>query len=521
MTTTTTNDTDWVTLEELLSSADQSVSPPRVPLRRTKALVVGVPLAALHGLWMIRRVVALVHVPRRSVASSSPEPVIMSARYETSKIIVAGAILFLAAAMWAIRHVLSLIQSIHGRGSEFDVIFFFAFILLTWQMTLSFMERPHRTTPEQQAELEKAYLVINVPCYNEDGPALKECIASMFRQTRKPDLIHVVDDGSTVDYTEVRSWFESEAPRHGVEARWDRQVNQGKRHAQGATISTTPQADFYITIDSDAILDEHSIEEGLKPFADPRVMSVAGLVLLSNYRKNLITWISELWFVVGQMVDRSAMSTMGSVLVNSGALAFYRGDLLRRHLDGYLHEEFFGRRIETSDDSMLTIYALTEGRAVQQPTAFAFTLMPEKYSHHRRQYLRWMRGAFIRSWWRFKYLPIGSYAYWTHFLGWMQVALSTITFGIFFIYAPVVIGPQVLPYFVIIPLLVGFGQGLRYFTIKRSDMSKRTQFAIFMLTPISTLYSFFVLRFIKFYAIATCLNTGWGTRQGVELTMEP
>ena len=443
----------------------------------------------------------------------------LTARRSTGGVAIVALLMIIALLFWTIRHVQGLVEMSHHQGQKYGGIFFIAFCLLVWQMSLALLERPFKVTAAQQDELDKGYLVINVPCYNEDPAALKTCLDSMFHQTRMIDLIHVVDDGSTISYEAEEAWLHEMGRRHQVETRWDRQPNAGKRHAQGRTIAATPQADFYITIDSDAILDEHAIEEGLKPFADPRVQSVAGVILIVNWKTNLITRISELWFVVGQMIDRSAMSVMGGVLVNSGALAFYRGDLLREHLDGYLHESFFGAPVELSDDSMLTIYALTCGRAVQQPTAFAFTLMPEKYSHHRRQYIRWMRGAFIRSFWRFKYLPLSSYAYWTHALGWLQMVLASCTFVIFFLYTPFV-DSSVVPYLLLIPLLVGMGQGLRYFSVVRSDMGRRQALGIYLLTPISCLYSFFILRFIRLYAIATCRNTGWGTRQTVELTLE-
>jgi hyaluronan synthase len=242
---------------------------------------------------------------------------------------------------------------------------------------------------------------------------------------------------------------------------------------------------------------------------------VAGIVLVSN-RTNLLTRLSDLWFMVGQLIDRSSMSSMGAVLVNSGVLALYRGDLLRDNLDAYLNEYFFGRKVELSDDSMLTIYALLKGKAVQQQTAFSFTMMPEKYSHHRRQYLRWMRGAFIRTWWRFRYLPVNKLAYWLHFAGWMQMALSTVTFTVLFVLTPVH-HPEVVPLFLAVPILVGYGQALRYFMVKRSDMTTKEQIGTYLMMPIVVLYGFFVLRFFRFYAIATCLNVGWGTRQKVEL----
>lgn len=429
-------------------------------------------------------------------------------------LVFSAVVVFAALLYWALHHIEALWLMAEDRGTAFSGIFLIAFVLLTMQMVLCFFERPFTAPADKLAELDAGRLVVNVPVYNEDPDALRQCLASFLAQTRKPDCVYVVDDGSKVDYTEVRDWFELAALEHGIDTRWERQPNAGKRHAQGRTVRDTPDAPYYLTVDSDAMLAENAVAEGLKPFADPRVQSVAGVVLVQN-RVNILTWLTDLWFVVGQLVDRSSLSSVGGVLVNSGALAFYRGALFRDNLEGYLGEEFFGRRIELSDDSMLTMYALARGRAVQQPTAFAYTLMPEKWSHHRRQYLRWMRGAFIRSWWRFRYLPLASWAYWLHFIGWVQMAMSTITFGYFFLYLPV-INPRILPYLLLIPVLVGYGQATRYFMVQRADTSLRTQLAVYLAAPVLSVYSFFVLRALRLYAMATCLKTGWGTRANVE-----
>lgn len=103
-----------------------------------------------------------------------------------------------------------------------------------------------------------------------------------------------------------------------------------------------------------------AIEEMLKPLADPRVQSVFGVVLTANARKNLLTRLTDLWFVTGSWVGRAAASMTGSILVNSGPLAAYR-DAMVPDLASYLNETFSGRGVEFSDDSMLTIFALIRG----------------------------------------------------------------------------------------------------------------------------------------------------------------
>lgn len=430
-------------------------------------------------------------------------------------IVIAGAV-FTALTLWAIRHVITLAEIRHGHNSTFTFIYFVSFVLLVWQTILYSLEKPYKTTMYQQDKLDKMRVIVNVPVCNEDVTALKQCLLSLLRQSRPVDVIHVVVNGpNKVDYSQL----EREAVAAGKgKVVWITQAIAGKRQAQARTVTEYLQPnDIFLTVDSDAYLDSEAVAEGLKPLADKRVMSVAGIVLTTNNRAKLLTRLSDLWFLVGQLVDRSAFSTMGSVLVNSGVLAFYRGHILIDNLDAYTHETFFGHPVEFSDDSMLTIYALQQGRTVQQPTSFSFTLMPEKMSHHFRQQVRWMRGAFIRSWWRFKYLPLNGYAFWGHLIGWAQLFMSLGVFAYLFIYMPA-IDHVLLPYLLVIPVLVGYGQGLRYLTVWRSDESFMYRFTTYLMQPIPALWTYFVLRFVRYYAIATCLRTGWGTRQDVEVT---
>lgn len=440
-----------------------------------------------------------------------------SAHRARLRIIAGVTVLVAAGTVWALRHVVSTVQMLSGHTHRFGLIYTLAFVALVWQMVLCNLERTYKIAKPQQRQLDALNVTVNVPVYNEDEELLVRCLHSLLAQTRKPDHVHVVDDGSKVDYERVRVRFLASAAVEGVRATWVRTPNRGKRHAQGETVRATPDADIYLTVDSDAILDPHAVAEGLKPFVDPRVQSVAGVVLAANNRRNLLTRVTDLWFVVGQLVDRSALSTMGAVIVNSGPLALYRAEVIRDNLHSYLNETIVGRRVEFSDDSMLTIFALLKGKAVQQPSAFAFSAMPETLNHHVRQYLRWMRGATIRTVWRFKYLPMRSYAYWAHLVGWMQMLLATVIFVTLFVVQPV-IDREIVPSLLLIPVLIGYGQGLRYLTFRRSDESLSSQLLTFALSPIASLWAFFVLRPIRWYAMVTCMRTGWGTRSDVEVT---
>ncbi|WP_052422613.1 glycosyltransferase family 2 protein [Nonomuraea candida] len=112
--------------------------------------------------------------------------------------------------------------------------------------------------------------------------------------------------------------------------------------------------DVFLTLDSDSILDRHAVREGLAPFADPQVQSVAGHVLVLNRTANLLTRMTCVLYLPFTRGLRSAQSVLRRVTINSGTLAFYRANVVRRCAGAYENEHFRGRPMQMNDDSMLT-----------------------------------------------------------------------------------------------------------------------------------------------------------------------
>ena len=449
----------------------------------------------------------------------------LQARIGSGAALAATTVIIVALTGWGAWHVVSLSHEVRGEGHDLAFAFAATFALVAWQLSFGYLERPRRATPRQQAQLDKLRIVVAVPVYNEDDDALLGGLRSLLYQTRRPSEIFVVDDGSTVgDYTAVRQRFGWEADQLGQRWRWVRQENGGKRMAQARVFSATVgEADAYLTVDSDGILDPHALEELVKPMADPLVTSVAGIVLATNNKQTLLARFTDVWFVTSQLVARSALSLMGSVLVNSGPIALYRAEVIHAYMHSYIQEEFANRHVSFSDDSMLTLYAKLwhdgKARTVQQCSAFAFSLMPFKFNNHRRQYTRWMRGSTIRSLWRFRYLPVTGYAYWAHLANWTQVFMSLAVTSAVVLTHGTGTALTLLPVMIGVPIVLGYAQALKYLTIWRSDESRWDRFLNWSTMPIAVLWSMTVLRFLRWYGIATCWKTGWGTRQTVEVRM--
>jgi hyaluronan synthase len=132
-----------------------------------------------------------------------------------------------------------------------------------------------------------------------------------------------------------------------------------------------------------------------------------------------------------------------------------------------------------------------------------------------------MRGSTIRSLWRMRYLPVTGWAYWAHLLRWFQVTLSTAVLGWLLIVEPALYGRTPPASFLIVPFLIGWAQALRYLGIIRSDERIRQRLVTWLLMPLAVIGSWTVLRAMRWYGMATCARTGWGTRQhGAEVALE-
>lgn len=424
----------------------------------------------------------------------------------------------LGALYWAVLHVFSALAAIRGHGSPLVFTWSVTFILLWW-VVLSWFERPTRTNESQAAALATRRVAVLVPVYNEKVGELRDCLMSLLEQTWRIDEIRVVDDGSSIDYTHLSYEFQRACGQRGILVTWVWQQNAGKRHAQMAAMAMSPDADIYVTLDSDSVLDPQAVEEGIKPFSRRSTTSVAGMVCVWNYRQNALTRLTGLLYTPFTRGYRAAQSKLGRVMVNSGTLAFYRGDVLRKYADGYANEQFMGRPMQMNDDSMMTFYGLLEGRTVHQPSSIAFTLVPSTVGEYVKQQKRWMRGTFIRTMWWLRYLKPTDPAYLMAATEMLMLTLTLLVLGALAVDAPAFDGGHIatfLIYAAITNTLVNYLVCLRYFTIRRSDESLGQALLTYVLAPIVGPWRLVVLLPLYVYCYSTFWKIdSWGTRQVV------
>jgi hyaluronan synthase len=418
-------------------------------------------------------------------------------------------------AFLAIRHTWFIIS--WGPYRPLAVLWTMYFAITALQWGLSWLERPFTVDEVGQSRLQRMSIAVSIPVFNEDPEVLDRVLYALFQQTRLPTFVEVVDDGSKIDYTEVRAWWERYHPIQ-VHFNWIRQQNTGKKRAQARTLRNYP-ADVFVTLDSDTVLDRRALEEGIKPFVDDRVYSVAGLELAWNHDWNLLTRLNSARQLVWQLVTCSSQNVMGgNVLINRGTFALYRGSLIRGVLDAYVGETLWGTPIKLGDDTFLTLMALCRGRAVQQPSAVCLAMYPTNLSHHIRQWTRWMRGTTLRTLWRLRYLKVSSWAWlYSVITLWWYIASLAIT-GVL-----IAEWPRSASYtgtMVAVGTLWAWAMGTRLLTVRRSDQSLLGRIGAAALTPVASFWVLAVLRIVRIYGTFTFLKQGWVTRTQVEVVAE-
>jgi hyaluronan synthase len=367
-------------------------------------------------------------------------------------------------------------------------------------------------------DISKLPVAIVIPVYNEDKKSLVDCIIALLLQTRRPNEIHITDDGSGYEYQDIKEWFCRKCEEFGVIGTWARQENLGKREAHCNSISRICNKNSIVcTIDSDATLDPRAIEEGMKPFAWSQHKSVTGLVISKKVNSNFLTRIVDsIPLVSSQHLGKGSMSGYGCVVVNSGAISLYRPDVIAKALEvGYQTETYNGEPVHFSDDSFLTLIALSLGKTIFQPSCFSFADMPITLNHHLRQYTRWARGAVIRGFWRVKFFPFPNWVFIVQFSNWASFFVATM---IFIIWGVEGITPDTILFFLITSTVFCFLLGMQYSSVKRIDVSKKDAIINLLLLPLSMTWQYSVLRIVNIYAMFTHSTLKWGTRQSVEKT---
>jgi hyaluronan synthase len=379
-----------------------------------------------------------------------------------------------------------------------------------------------RTPPNLSPSTAGLRVVVLVPVYNEDPEIIRRSVRSMLAQTRLPDRIHVIDDGSRT--TDAIDAVREE--RIGAEHRiriTRHHRNMGKREALATGARAESDADIFVTVDSDTVLDERAVEEIVAVFRDRTVFGATGLVRVLNRRRNVLTRLIDLRYANAFLLDRGFQSSFGSVLCACGSLAAWRKRVLLDNLDDFVNQRFLGRRCTYGDDRRLTNYALGSGRVLLARNAVAYTAAPERMSHFLRQQARWCRSFVRESLWAVMHLPLSRPAMWlslAEFTGWILFTFLMVVL----IFAVTVMGAAVavttISAYIVFTSLIAWVRSVRWFDARVDNEPHSERVITFLLAPVYAVMSLFLLLPVRVVALLTIRTTSWGTRDDVEVRLE-
>lgn len=342
------------------------------------------------------------------------------------------------------------------------------------------------------------------PIYNEGHKELALVVNSLKQVLLDiPNLKAVlVDDGST-NRADLMNIYE-DAKKSGINVIF--QENKGKREAQVAGFDNI-LADYYITVDSDTIINSESVMTLLYTILkDSEIGAVTGNVQVTNENQNLLTKLIGARYWLACNFERAAQSATGSMLCCSGPFSIYDGELIRKVKQKYLSQFFFEKKCTYGDDRNLTNLVLGEGRkTVYQSQASASTLVPTNLGEYLNQQVRWNKSFFRESIWTLKiWQKISWFSMYDMCIQTINFFIFTLVFALTFYRFLDTLDVSILYYFVITAIFMSFTKGL-YGIVRTWDIK-------FFLTPIYFFIHILLLVPTRFRALASLSDSNWGTR---------
>ncbi|MGZ4677109.1 MAG: glycosyltransferase family 2 protein [Acidimicrobiia bacterium] len=199
-----------------------------------------------------------------------------------------------------------------------------------------------------------------------------------------PVTVVLADNGSTDGTCAVA---QQAADELGIELVVAYEATPGKSHALNRALETVTTP-YVVTVDADTLLHPQALRRLVSRLesAPADTVAVAGSVLVRNSRDNLLTRMQEWDYFLGIAAVKRVQGLYQSTLVAQGAFSLYRTDQLR---------SVGGWPDAIGEDIVVTWRLMAGGQRVYfEPTAVAFTDVPNELRHFMRQRARWARGMF-------------------------------------------------------------------------------------------------------------------------------
>jgi len=262
-------------------------------------------------------------------------------------------------------------------------LFWFVIIFEVPRYTLGFISVAAltiRTTRAAPQSVDVGRVSVVIAGHNEED-SIERCVLSLREQSRQPDEIIVVSDGSTDRMPEILRDLEA---RGLIQEAHCTQMRGGKSAGINLAVGRTT-GEIVVNVDCDCTFDRHALRDILEPFADPRVGAVAGNIIVRNPRASLITACQAIEYMISISEGKQAADLTNQMSCVSGAFGAFRRVVLER---------VGGLDSGGGEDLDLTLKLRTAGwKALFAPDAICYTDVPVTLDALTRQRFRWERDA--------------------------------------------------------------------------------------------------------------------------------
>lgn len=216
---------------------------------------------------------------------------------------------------------------------------------------------------------------------HNEANAIERCVRSFHEQSRPPDEIVVVSDGSTDGMENTLRDLQRKGDVDQVHCTHLRAgksaaCNLGERWATG---------DVIIIADCDCTYERHALKEILAPFADPEIGAVSGNILVRNASETLIATFTAIEYLISISLGKQAAALTDHVTCVSGAFGAFRKDALN---------QVQGNDVGGGEDLDMTLRLRKAGwRIAFAPDSICYTDTPATFGALVRQRFRWERDA--------------------------------------------------------------------------------------------------------------------------------
>ena len=216
---------------------------------------------------------------------------------------------------------------------------------------------------------------------HSEADAIERCVLALREQSRPPDQIVVVSDGSQDDMRGrmrelMRRGLIDQAHATDLRSGKSAGVNMALRHCTGKIL---------INVDCDCTFDRHALRNILRPFVDNNVAAVCGSIQTRNTTKTMITRFQAIEYLISISMGRQSADRINQVTCVAGAFgAFRRNTLVAQG----------GLDAGGGEDLDLTLRLRQAGWTIRfAENAVCYTDVPETLRGLVRQRFRWERDA--------------------------------------------------------------------------------------------------------------------------------